>query len=120
MENDELRSTTKTKERDMSERKLANYGLGEAANRALAELEKLLREHDAGLLSSMLQLKPEDCREVMEICDGGVASFEKASRGVAPFQKVAVGIAYTVNALREWRVSGPLSASDDVKGESEK
>jgi hypothetical protein len=98
----------------MSERKdekLANYGMGEAADRALAELEKLLREHDAGLLSSMLQLKPEDCREVMEICEEGVASFEAASQGVAPFQKVAVGIAYTVNALREWRENGPLSGT---------
>lgn len=89
---------------------MARYGLSEAGDRALAALEKLLREHDAGLLSSMLELKPEDCREVMECCDQGVASFEKASKGVAPMQKVAVGIAYTVNALREWRQRGPLSA----------
>ena len=69
-----------------------------------------MSEHDAGPLGSMPKLKPEDCREVMEICDEGVVKFQSASRGVAPWQKVAVVIAYSVNALLEWRERGPLSA----------
>ena len=68
-----------------------NYGMGQPGNRALAELEKLLREHDAGMLGSMLKLGPEDAREMMGICDEGVASMEAASREVAPVQKVIVG-----------------------------
>lgn len=98
----------------MSERnqqRVPDYGLGEAGDRALAALEKLLREHDAGLLGAMLKLDAAMAQEVMEICDEGVAQFEAASVKVAPFQKVAVGIGYTVNALREWREQGPLGAA---------
>ena len=87
-----------------------SYGMGEAGDRVLAALEKLLREHDAGLLASLLKVEPGGRREIIEICDEGVAKFEAASQEVAPLQKVAVGIAYTANALREWRERGPLSA----------
>ena len=87
---------------------IPNYGMGEGANRALAALEKLLRENDAACLAGMLALEAGDAREMMEVCEEGVASFEAASKEVAPAQKVIVGIAYTVNALREWRQNGPL------------
>ena len=86
-----------------------NYGMCEAANRRLAEVEKILRETDADMMAGMLDLKPEDAREMMEICDDGVASIKAASEGVAPAQKVMVGVAYTVDALREWREKGPMA-----------
>jgi hypothetical protein len=88
-----------------------DYGMDQPANRALAALEKMLRQHDAGVLAGIVRLDGKDAREMMEICDEGVASIEAASQGVAPVQKVIVGIAYTVNALREWREKGPLAGA---------
>lgn len=88
-----------------------NYGMCQAANRALAALEKKLRETDADMLAGMLDLRPEDAREIMEVCDQNVASIETASQGVAPAQKVIVGVAYTLNALREWREKGPMAGA---------
>jgi len=88
-----------------------DYGMDQPANRVLAALEKMLRQYDASVLAGIVRLDGKDAREMMEICDEGVASIEAASQGVAPVQKVIVGIAYTVNALREWREKGPLAGA---------
>lgn len=89
-----------------------DYGMGPEGNAALAALEKTLRAHEAGLLKSAMESGPESAKEIVEVLDQNVAAFEEAAKGSAPFQKVAVGITFTVNALREWRLKGPHATTE--------
>ena len=84
-----------------------NYHMDKSKNESMAAFEKVLWQFEGKKLAACFKLSESDQKEILSICDEGVASFEAASAGVAPLQRVIVGVQFTLNALKEWREKGP-------------